>query len=118
MDKETNNKGIGAGGANTNLNGKRFEKKTDNHQTLLDNGYTRCFLDKKKGEYLKKSMSDKTIVFVCQNSFKKCMKNFFDKDTIRTQDEAYIIQYNTGKTVIIIVEKKVQNVRGLLTVKK
>ena len=33
------NKGTGAGGANTNLYGKKFEEKTDNQPRLLDVGY-------------------------------------------------------------------------------
>jgi len=33
------NKGTGAGGANTNINGKKFEKKTSNQSRLLEQGY-------------------------------------------------------------------------------
>lgn len=33
------NKGTGAGGANTNLNGKKFEDKTNNIPRLFENGY-------------------------------------------------------------------------------
>ena len=33
------NKGTGAGGVNTNYNGKKFEEKTNNQQRLLEMGY-------------------------------------------------------------------------------
>lgn len=33
------NKGTGAGGANTNITGKKFEDKTDNQSILLLAGY-------------------------------------------------------------------------------
>ena len=35
------NKGTGAGGATTNVNGKRFEDNTNNYLRLLENGYTK-----------------------------------------------------------------------------
>ena len=34
------NKGTGAGGANTNYYGKKFEEKTNNQQRLLEIGYS------------------------------------------------------------------------------
>ena len=41
------NKGTGAGGANTNYNGKKFESKTNNQQRLLEIGYTKNSFTKK-----------------------------------------------------------------------
>lgn len=35
----TENKGTGAGGANTNKNGKKFEEKTSNRERLLEMGF-------------------------------------------------------------------------------
>ena len=35
------NKGSGAGGANTNYYGKKFEEKTNNQQRLSEMGYTK-----------------------------------------------------------------------------
>ena len=42
------NKGTGAGGANTNLNGKKFEDKTNNIPRLFENGYEKIILNKKQ----------------------------------------------------------------------
>ena len=41
------NQGTGAGGANTNYHGKKFEYKTDNYIRLLDEGYDKNNLIKK-----------------------------------------------------------------------
>ena len=43
----TANKGTGAGGANTNYYGKKFEEKTNNQQRLLDSGNTKHSFTKK-----------------------------------------------------------------------
>ena len=65
------NKGTGAGGANTNYFGKKFEDKTNNEFRLLENGYIKHnYIKKTKnsyGYYLSKTFEDKTIVFVLQN---------------------------------------------------
>ena len=72
------NKGSGAGGANTNYYGKKFEEKTNNQQRLLEMGYTKHSFTKKTKKaydyYLSKSFEDKTIVFVLQNGLKIYMK--------------------------------------------
>ena len=70
------NKGIGAGGANTNYYGKLFEDKTNNYNKLLDIGYIEYKLpDKcKYNYYLSKTFEDKTIIFTLQNGLKKYMK--------------------------------------------
>ena len=100
------NKGTGAGGSNTNYYGKRFEEKTNNQQRLLDMGYT------KTGYYWSKTFEDKTIIFVLQNGLKIYMKKTYNIDLFRCPDEAYIIKYNCGRTVIKILEKKEQKVEG------
>jgi len=41
------NKGTGAGGANTNYYGKKFEEKTNNQQRLLEMGYIKHSFTKK-----------------------------------------------------------------------
>ena len=116
------NKGTGAGGANTNYYGKKFEEKTNNHQRLLEMGYTQnSFIKNPKKEsdyYLSKTFEDKTIVFVSQNGLKMYMKTKHNNiDIFRCPDEAYIIEYNTGKKVIKILEKKEQNVEGSVDTK-
>lgn len=115
------NKGTGAGGANTNYYGKKFEEKTNNEQRLLENGYTKnSFVKKPKKEsdyYLTKTFEDKTIVFVLQHGLKMYMKKKYNIDMFRCPDEAYIIEYNNGRKVIKILEKKEQNVEGSVDTK-
>ena len=41
MEKQTNNKGTGAGSSNTNYYGKQFEEKTNNENRLLEQGFTK-----------------------------------------------------------------------------
>ena len=112
------NKGRGAGGANTNYYGKKFEEKTNNQQRLLEMGYTKHSFTKKAYDYyLSKTFEDKTIVFVLQNGLKKYMKNKYNIDLFRCPDEAYIIEYTSGRKVIKILEKKEQNVEGSVETK-
>lgn len=115
------NKGTGAGGANTNLYGKKFEEKTNNQHRLLEAGYTKnSFTNKPKKTYdyyLSKTCEDKTIVFVLQNGLKMYMKNKYNIELFRCPDEAYIIEYTNGRKVIKILEKKEQNVEGSVETK-
>jgi hypothetical protein len=113
------NKGTGAGGANTNYYGKKFEEKTNNEKRFLDNGYEKIILNKKSknGYYLTKTFEDKTIIFVSQSGLKEYIKNKYSIDLFRCPDEAFIIEYNSGKKVIKILEKKEQNVEGSVDTK-
>lgn len=116
-----NNKGTGAGGANTNYYGKNFEEKTNNETRLLGVGYVKNSFTKKSKKaydyYLSKTFDDKTIVFVLQNGLKVYIKNKYNIDLFRCPDEAYIIEYNSGKKVIKILEKKEQRVEGSVETK-
>ncbi len=111
-----NNKGTGAGGANTNYHGKKFEEKTNNKQSLLELGYTENSLLQKPKKatdfYLSKTFEDRTIIFVLQGGLKVYMKNKYNIDLFRCPDEAYIIEYTRGRKVIKILERKEQNVQG------
>lgn len=117
------NRGAGAGGANTNYYGKQFEEHTNNQPRLLEFGYTthRITHGKQKEKvydyYLSKTFDDKTVTFVMQNGLKSYMKLKYDVDLFRCPDEAYIIEYNTGKIVVKILEKKEQNVSGSVETK-
>ena len=115
------NKGTGAGGANTNYYGKKFEEKTNNQQRLLEMGYTKIsFTKNPKKEYdyyLSKTFEDKTHIFVLQNGLKIYMKKKYNIDLFRCPDEAYIIEYKSGRKVIKILEKKEQNVEGSVETK-
>jgi hypothetical protein len=118
---ETANKGTGAGGSNTNHYGKKFEEKTNNEQRLLEMGYTKNSFTKKPKKvhdyYLSKTFEDKTIVFVLQNGLKVYMKKKYNIDLFRCPDEAYIIEYATGRIEIKILEKKEQRVEGSVETK-
>jgi hypothetical protein len=111
------NKGTGAGGANTNFNGKKFEDKTNNQLRLLENGFVKQSFTSKSTNlydyYLSKTFEDKKVVFVTQNGLNYYMKNKYNIcDVYRRPDEAYIIEYNDGRKVIKILEKKAQNGGG------
>lgn len=122
---EVSNKGTGAGGANTNLYGKQFEENTNNTARLLYQGFMKIPLPQTKsknpkssGHYLSKTFDgDKHVVFVLQNGLKKYMKHKYNIDVFRCPDEAYIIEYTSGKKVIKIVEKKEQRVDGSVETK-
>lgn len=112
------NKGTKAGGANTNLYGKSFEDKTNMRQRLLEMGYIKnSYTAKPNDFYLSKTFEDKTIVFVLQSGLKTYMKNKYDITMFRCPDEAYIIEYTSGRKVIKILEKKEQRVEGSVETK-
>jgi hypothetical protein len=115
------NNGTGAGGANTNKEGKLFEDITNNQEILINDGYIKNNFTKiihKSGyDYLSKKFEDKTIIFVTQYGLKKYMKNIYNIEIFRCPDEAYIIEYNSGKKVIKILEKKKQTNEGSVETK-
>jgi hypothetical protein len=112
------NKGTGAGGANTNKNGKKFEEKTNNEPRLLEQGYEKVISKRGKcGYYLSKKMEDKTVVFVSQTGLKNYIKNKYNIVLFRQPDEAYIIEYKDRKPKILVLEKKVQNGTGSVDTK-
>jgi len=121
--KKTNiiNKGTGAGGASTNFYGKKFEDKTNNETRLLNIGFSKNFYNNKSKKiynyYLSKNYDDKTIIFVLQNGLKNYIKTNYNIDIFRCPDEAYIIEFNNGKKIIKILEKKEQNVEGSVETK-
>jgi len=111
-EKKVINKGTGAGGANTNKTGKPFEENTDNIKRMLDHGFV------KQNAWVTKTFEDKTVIIVNQHGLAQCAKNKYGiSDIYRRPDEAYIIEYTTGKKVIKILEKKVQNVQGSVETK-
>ena len=116
MNTKAPNRGTGAGGKNTNHFGKAFEAFTWNQKRLLAAGYVKTsFTDKpKKGSdfYLTKTFEDKTIVFVLQQGLKEYMKMKYNITMLRHPDEAYLVEYNDGRKVLKILEKKEQHVSG------
>jgi hypothetical protein len=108
------NRGTGAGGANTNLNGKTFEEKTENESRLIAAGFIRKSIPKKKGKqayYLQKN----NVVYLTQCGLKPYFKYFFKKNMARCPDEAYLFLGERNK--LKILEKKNQNVAGSVDTK-
>jgi len=110
------NKGTGAGGANTNLYGKKFEEKTNNEPRLLEQGFTRHNMNTNKhGYYLTKKFKDKEVIYATQSGFKTYMECEFSipkGDISRNPDEVYIIKHDDSRLEIKFIEKKEQNVAG------
>jgi len=115
------NKGVGAGGVKTNYYGKMFEEMTNNEKRLIDIGYKRYNINGKLKNrydyYLWNKLDDKRIIFVLQGGLKMYMKRMYDIELFRCPDEAYIIEYDNGRRVIKILEKKEQNVDGSVETK-
>lgn len=113
-NEKIKNRGTGAGGSNTNLYGNKFDKeKTLNESRLIQFGYNKIGLSKKaKHYYLLKQFEDKNVVFVSQHNFKKYMKYKYEIVLYKCPDEAYIIEYNDGRKVLKILEKKEQCTDG------
>ena len=111
------NKGTGAGGFNTNYNGKLFEHKTNNEQTLINIGFNKEYFKGKNKYFLKKDYKDKIVIFVLQSNLKTYFKNKYNINLYRNPDEAYIIEYTNGKKIVIIIEKKEQKVEGSVETK-
>lgn len=113
MINAVKNKGTGAGGANTTINGTSFEVKIDNEQRLKDKGFVQKLFKNGKGYYLEKEDESKVIHFVKQRGLRYYIKEFHEKDIYRNPDEAYILtDKNTGKIDVKILEKKNQNKDG------
>lgn len=104
----SNNKGIGAGGSNTNKNGLLYEEITDLKdeikiiktnkfsETVKFNGYEKLYLKTKQGKFL------------------KCMRDKINIDIIKAHgcknpDECYI---DEEQKHIFIIEKKFQKKSG------
>lgn len=119
-----NNKGTGAGGANTNVSGKTFETKMSMQSKLIDKGYTKTITDKlcKFGYVLSKMIDDKIeIKYVKQIGLKKYIRFHHNThelpclDELNHPDECFIVTDTSRfffKPKLIVVEMKNQNVSG------
>ena len=105
------NRGTGAGGANTNLLGKKFEEITNS------NGYLKSMGFVEKSNYLERVSDDRISIFITQSNLKKYIKIKENIILFRNPDEA-IIDYRIGqKPILFILEKKEQNVEGSVETK-
>lgn len=115
------NKCSRAGGANTNLYGKKFEEKTKNEIRLVEQGFSKILLKNKNKKasnyYLFKKTEDKNITYVLQSGLKVYMKQVYNIHLFRYPDEAYIFEHNDRKKIIKILEKKEQCVEGSVETK-
>jgi hypothetical protein len=91
LDKKIKNKGIGAGGKNTNVNGLIFEKETNFKNNFKKLGYDDYSKNNFK-KFIKKHKIEKKLIDGC-----------------KSPDECYI---NDNTKHIIIIEKKFQNMKG------
>lgn len=114
------NRGAGAGGANTTINGRSFEEKTENETRLLANGFVRHRTPGCKGKYayyLEKEISHtKKIYYATQTGLKSFIRFKLNKETFRRADEAYIVQ-NGDTYTLKVLEKKNQNTEGSVDTK-
>lgn len=122
---EIKNRGTGAGGANTNINGKAYEKKVSHTDRLLEDGYVKKltpfkrYLDKIEdfSVYYEKQLGPTTsVIYTKQNDFLywlnyKHQANFNVKEGKRP-DGAYIFYEGSEMTHVYIIEAKTQNVDG------
>ena len=117
------NKGTGAGGSNTNKNGKTFEEVVNNESRLLADGFNKRILkeNNKYGYVLYKKIDENTsITYVKQSGFKTYVSqllNIQENSIYRHPDEAYIIESSDGKITIKIIEVKNQNGSGSVDTK-
>ena len=109
------NKGIGAGGKNTNINGLNFENKTSIETKLLENNFNKVTINKKNkyGYYFEQiePNTNNKIVYLTQSGFKLYFKQEFNIDVHKQPDEAFLILKNNIYNLKIL-EKKHQNVDG------
>ena len=66
---------------------------------------------------MSKAFETKKIIFVLQYGLKKYMKREYNIEIFRNPDEAFIIEYNNGRKILKIIEKKNQNVEGTIETK-
>lgn len=109
------NKGTGAGGANTNKNGLKFEEKTSAEQFLLNEKFSKICMKESNKQCYYYEFNDidnkRKIIYFTKKGFKMYFRENFDICTYKEPDEAYLI-INDNKYHLKILEKKNQNVEG------
>jgi len=114
------NKGTGAGGANTTLNGSTFEAKTANEHRLAKQGFVRKGIERSNAInafYYEKVISPtKSIIFMTKSGLRIYMEHVHKKKMIREPDEAYLLK-DDNKYILKILEKKNQNTAGSVDTK-
>lgn len=105
------NRGTGAGGANTNVNGLSYEDKTD-----LSSLYVYCVQDTNENKIIKFTGYECEFINVSKTALHKYMTDIGERNAnlqpasgCKQPDEAYI---NHDKKTIFIIEKKFQQTSG------
>lgn len=114
------NRGTGAGGARTTLNGRAFEAIADVEGLLLARGFVRRQLttaNSKKGYVLEKTRGGRTMMYVSQAGLKLLAKQRYGIAALRNPDGAYIVEHTDGRRVLKILEMKAQSVEGSVDMK-
>jgi hypothetical protein len=110
---QINNRGTGAGGANTNRLGKKFEEETLFFSKLTEEGFKQDETNKKM--FIREN-DDSKITFVIQSELKNLLRNIFELEIFRNPDEAYLVEKD-GQYILKILEKKEQNREGSVETK-
>lgn len=117
------NRGTGAGGANTNKNGKEYEKKTCIEKYLSEeNGWEKCIISKNKsGYYFMKKYDLYILYYTSQGGLKEFFKHrsLNHKKIYRKPDGVFIKISNDEniRPILFVIEKKHQNRPGSVDVK-
>lgn len=115
MNTIMENRGTGAGGSNTNKNGKSYEDKVDIEQKLIDIEFF-LKIQNKNINYSSKKLYNKVVYYFKQANLKKYLQ--LNGITIyRNPDIAYLKEYNDGKKHLTIFEIKNQNGSGSVDTK-
>lgn len=116
MSTETN-RGTGAGGKKTTINGKNLENKMSNSSNLINNyGFKQEKINPKKegkyNNYLTGKIDKNEVIFLEQNGLKSFFSKNYNIEMCRNPDEAYFITYPDGSHKLKILEIKNQNTGG------
>lgn len=107
QEKKNINKGTGAGGAQTNINGYNFENKTSMEETLIKD-----YDFNKENNYLKKEIDDTTYYFLNKGTLGKFLKEKYNlKNINKKPDECMIIIDKNKNFIMKILEKKIKIVK-------
>ena len=109
----TENRGTGAGGANTNRSGKPYEEKVDIESYLINNNS--FYKVKDKCNYLQKTDNNNITYYFKQGNLKKFLAKR-GKNIFRNPDMAILKEHDDRKHLIIF-EVKNQNVSGSVDTK-
>lgn len=104
------NKGVGAGGANTNFYGKTFEQKCELESYLIDMGFSKHVMNKtmKYGYYL----TDGRIKYMKQSGLREYMRSNHNIERLHMFPDECLIKPNESKPTLIVLEMKHQRVEG------